>query len=64
MGEADEVLVESFESGRYAGRSRLEAPEVDGVIRFKSQRRLNPGEYVRVKITGAEAYDLSGEEIS
>jgi len=64
VGEADEVLVESFERGRYAGRSRLEAPEVDGVIRFKSQRRLNPGEYVRVKITGAEAYDLSGEEIS
>ncbi len=62
IGETCEVLVESFEDGRYAGRSRLEAPEVDGVIRFKSRKNLKPGEYVRVRITGASHYDLSGEE--
>ena len=62
IGETCEVLVESFADGRYAGRSRLEAPEVDGVIRFKSQRTLKPGEYAQVKITGASHYDLSGEE--
>ncbi len=38
IGETAEVLVEGFEDGRYSGRSRLEAPEVDGVIRFKSFR--------------------------
>ena len=63
VGETCEVLVESFEDGRYTGRSRLEAPEVDGVIRFKSRRKLKPGEYAQVKITGADAYDLSGEEL-
>lgn len=63
VGETCEVVIESFEKGRYAGRSRLEAPEVDGVIRVKSQRRLAPGQYIRVKITGADAYDLFGEEV-
>ncbi len=63
VGETCEVLVESFESGRYLGRSRLEAPEVDGVIRFRSRRRLLPGEYVPVKITGASEYDLDGEAV-
>jgi ribosomal protein S12 methylthiotransferase len=63
VGETCEVLVESFEDGRYTGRSKLEAPEVDGVIRFKSRRKLKPGEYALVVITGAETYDLSGEEL-
>jgi ribosomal protein S12 methylthiotransferase len=62
VGETCEVLVESFENGRYTGRTRLEAPEVDGVIRVKARRTLKPGEYVQVKITSASRYDLSGEE--
>jgi len=63
IGEKCEVLVESFEGGRYIGRSMLEAPEVDGVIRVKSRRDLKPGAYIQVKITGASEYDLDGEEV-
>ena len=54
---------EGFEDGTYYGRSRREAPESDGVIRFFAQREILPGEYVQVRITGCEAYDLYGEEI-
>ena len=63
IGEISEVLCEGFEDGTYYGRSRKEAPESDGVIRFIAQREIMPGEYVKVKIVGAEAYDLYGEEI-
>ena len=63
VGEECEVLCEGFEDGTYYGRSRKEAPESDGVIRFFAQREILPGEYVRVRITGCEAYDLYGEEI-
>ncbi len=63
VGETCEVLVESFENGRYLGRSRKEAPEVDGLIRVKSRRTLSPGEYVQVQITGASEYDLDGEAV-
>ena len=63
VGESCQVLVEGFEEGRYLGRSALEAPEVDGVVRFTARDKLVPGQYVNVRITGADAYDLSGEAI-
>ena len=61
VGEICEVLCEGAEEGMYVGRSIREAPESDGVIRFSAARDVAPGEYVRVKITGADAYDLFGE---
>ena len=65
VGTVCEVLVDGFdgEAGRFYGRSLLEAPESDGCIWLSAGRALTPGEYVNVKITGADAYDLEGEVI-
>ena len=62
IGTQCEVLVDGFdeEEGRFCGRSLLEAPESDGCIWLSADRELTPGEYVQVKITGADAYDLEG----
>ena len=60
VGEVCEVLVEGFEGLTYYGRSMREAPEIDGKVFFISERELEPGQYVRVRITGAEEYDLQG----
>ena len=60
VGEECEVLVEGFEGLTYVGRSMREAPEIDGKIYFISERELTPGQYVRVRITAAEEYDLQG----
>ena len=62
VGEICEVLCEGAEEGMCVGRSIREAPESDGVIRFTAARNVAPGEYLQVKITGADAYDLFGEE--
>ena len=62
VGEVCEVLCEGAEEGMYVGRSIREAPESDGIIRFTASREVAPGEYLNVKITGADAYDLFGEE--
>lgn len=62
VGEICEVLCEGAEEGMYVGRSIREAPESDGIIRFTAARNVTPGEYLNVKITGADAYDLFGEE--
>ena len=64
VGEVCEVLVDGFddESGRFYGRSLLEAPESDGCI-WLTDADLTPGEYVNVRITGADAYDLEGEVV-
>ena len=61
VGTTCEVLVEGFdeETGRFYGRSILEAPESDGCIWLEGGDYV-PGEYVSVAITGAEAYDLTG----
>jgi len=45
----------------WQGRTEHQAPEVDGVVLFKSERQLEPGEFVEVKITKVEEYDLLGE---
>lgn len=44
----------------YLGRAFYMAPEIDGVVYIYSQRELNPGEIVDVKITNALEYDLIG----
>lgn len=65
VGTTCEVLVDGFdeETGRFYGRSLLEAPESDGCIWLETTRELTPGEYVNVEITGADAYDLEGKII-
>ena len=64
IGEICEVLVDGTdeETGGWIGRSLLEAPESDGCIRLDAPEgvELAPGQYVRVRITGADAYDLEG----
>ena len=64
IGEVCEVLCEGVEDDMYVGRSMREAPESDGVIRFRADGEVAPGKYVNVRITGADAYDLFGERIS
>lgn len=63
IGEICEVIVERFENGYYSCRSLMEAPEVDVLIRVKSKRDIRSGSYIQVRIVGADAYDLEGEEI-
>ena len=63
VGETCEVLVEGRRHGRYYGRSRLEAPEIDGKIIFNAPDGLKAGDYVQVKITSSSEYDLIGEAV-
>ena len=62
IGSVCEVLVDGFdEEVRPYGRSLMEAPESDGVIWLETDRKLEPGQYVTVEITSADAYDLTGK---
>src|SRR5262249_18279748 len=42
------------------GRSRADAPEIDGSVFVSSRRPLRVGEIATVKIERADAYDLHG----
>ncbi|WP_290662330.1 30S ribosomal protein S12 methylthiotransferase RimO [Ignavibacterium sp.] len=63
VGKTLKVLLESKESEYYVGRSYRDAPEVDGEVLFKSDRKLKQGEFYNVKINDYDEYDLFGELI-
>ena len=44
----------------YEGRTKEEAPDIDGKIYFTAMRDLNIGEYVLTKIINTDDYDLIG----
>lgn len=50
-------------SSGYA-RSEFEAPEVDGVIQFKSTQKFNAGDWIKLKLTKASAHDMQGSLVS
>ena len=45
------------------GRSKADAPEIDGSVYVASRRPLRVGEIVSVKIERADAYDLHGTAV-
>jgi ribosomal protein S12 methylthiotransferase len=63
IGLRERVFVESEADGEYICRSFRDAPEVDGEVYVTSDRKLVPGEFVEVEITGAMDFDLFAETV-
>jgi ribosomal protein S12 methylthiotransferase len=61
VGTEEKVMIDDFANGVYICRSRFESPEVDGEILLSSLRPLEKGQFVNVRITGADEYDLTAE---
>ena len=63
IGTTCDVLIEGSvpEENVYVGRTYTDAPDVDGYIFVQSDRTLETGDYVTVRVTGASEYDLMGE---
>lgn len=60
IGEDLEVLVDFCERDLSFGRSRHQAPEIDGEVVFE-QDNVKPGEIVEVRIESYEDYDFRGK---
>jgi len=60
IGQTLEILIEKAAGGVYIGRSYMDAPEIDGRVLVNSKKSLSPGEFVKVRIKKARAYDLFG----
>ncbi len=59
VGQGVEVLIEDARGRTLVGRTRTQAPEIDGVIRLIGAAA--PGTIVPGVVTGADTYDLRGE---
>ena len=66
VGKKIEVLCEGFDTvaGVHFGRSRADAPDVDGKVYFTAPKKIRAGRFVEVEITEAMDYDLFGELVS
>lgn len=62
VGHVETVLIDSGNNGngRAVGRSRYEAPDIDGLIYIDSDKPLYPGDLVRARLTGSTEHDLTG----
>lgn len=63
IGRIYKVIVDEKNGGKYIGRSYLDSPEIDSGIFFTSDNDLNVGDFVQVKITDFDGYDLIGESV-
>ena len=65
VGKTITVLCEDYDpvASVHFGRSASDAPEIDGKVYFKAERRIAPGSFVKVKVREALDYDLFGRAI-
>lgn len=58
IGQTFRVIIDRKEGDFFIGRTEFDSPEVDGEVLITSEKELQKGTMVNVKITGAEDYDL------
>lgn len=63
IGKTFKVLIDKKEAGRYLGRTEFDSVEVDNEVVIHSDKKLQIGSFVQVKITKAYDYDLEGEVV-
>ena len=67
VGSEIKVIVDDFNDGVFVCRSEFESPEVDGeiLVKYDSSVDVDPyslvGEFITVKVVGADEYDLIAE---
>ncbi len=60
VGKRLDVIIDSGGVGLVKGRSKGDAPEIDGAVHVTTRRALRAGDIASVRIERADAYDLHG----
>ena len=58
VGRTIEVLIDEAGPEGAVGRSKWDAPEIDGLVRLEGGTVLKPGDLVQARVTAADEYDL------
>ena len=61
VGNIEDIIIDGTDEEGYIGRSKSDAPEIDGVVFLDGDFDLKAGDIVRAKITGHSAHDLWAE---
>lgn len=60
----DVIIDEADGEGGASGRSKADAPEIDGQVHLRDAQSLAPGDVVRVEIEDADEHDLFGVPVA
>lgn len=65
-GKEMDVIVDGYlpEDDVYICRTYMDAPDVDGYVFVKTGWQLMSGDFIKVKITGSDGYDLAGDVVN
>ena len=66
IGTDIEVIVDDYGDfpGDIVGRSKADAPGIDGTVHATSDGTVKIGDIVKVRVTGADMYDLKGDVVT
>ena len=60
IGKREKVIIDEVGPSGAKGRSKADAPQIDGTVHLTSRRPLRVGEIATVRIERTDAYDLHG----
>jgi len=63
IGTVQQVIIDEVDDEGAVGRSKSDAPEIDGAVYLNEEFDVKPGEIVDVKIERADEYDLWGSVV-
>ena len=63
VGKRIDAIVDEGGATQAKGRSKGDAPQIDGAVHIATRRPLRPGDIVTVKVERANAYDLWGTAV-
>ena len=63
VGKRLPVIIDEAHGTSAKGRTKYDAPEIDGSVHIQSRRPLRAGDIVTVKVDRADAYDLYGQAV-
>ncbi len=63
VGTRQQVIIDEVGATVAKGRSKADAPEIDGAVYVASRRPLRVGEIATVKIERVDEYDLHGTAV-
>ena len=63
IGREVRMLVDDVDGRVAVGRAMMDAPEIDNRILLLHAKRLRPGQFCPVRITGADSYEFTAEQL-
>jgi ribosomal protein S12 methylthiotransferase len=63
IGEQHSVLIDEINKNFALGRTYMDSPDIDNIVKIKLTGKIRQGEFYKVKITGSEEYTLLAELI-